>query len=296
VFQSKVLAVKRSSIRATTLLLVFGAAIALGQQIVPPATENRRPIPIFALLGADDPDNSVSIDPILLIDGHEIRPVPSPCTETPALHDFQNRYLKPGTVYPVVFGGVQRGTVSVTKLEGTDWDVQFNSDVRIQGLTMALAVGSPSLDSRGSSRRRPTTSEENHIEQVARKILTSKGASAASLTRMRLDQVTATELNHAPKLIAAVEVERADKLGMEYGVFFVVDPVSDENSVIWFQRPKGETDAEAVYLLDQPNVEKNGTDRMFVRRVFYENYRYEVYRNRNGRWVKEFTSEVFGCL
>lgn len=294
------MAVKKSSIRSTSLLLFVIASVALGQQSVPPTPDNRHPIPIFALLGPDRGDSvtgdSVTIDPILLIDGREIRPVPNPCTETPALHDFQNRYLKLGTVYPVVFGGVQRGTASVTKLEGADWEVQLNSDVPIQGLTMALVVGSPSLDGHGSSRRLPTASEENHIEQVAKKILTSKGVPSASLTRMRLDQVTATELNHAPKLVAAVEVERADKLGMEYSVFFVADPVSNENSVIWFQHSKGETDAEAVYLIDQLDVEKNGTDSMFVRRVFYENYRYEVYKNRNGRWVKEFTSEVFGCL
>jgi hypothetical protein len=196
----------------------------------------------------------------------------------------------------MVFGGLQRGTVSVKKLEGPDWDVQLKSDVRIQGLTMALAVGSPSLGSHKSSRRRPTDSEENHIKEVAKKILTSKGVPPASLTRMRLAQVTATELNHDQKLVAAVEVDRADKLGMEYSVFFVADPASNENSVIWFQHSKSETDAEALYLIDQLEVEKNGTDRMIVRRVFYENYSYEVYKNRDGRWVKEFASEVLGCL
>lgn len=286
---------RRSTIRSISLLLVGVATAALGQQSSPPTTENRHPIPVFALLGADQGD-SVSIDPILLIDGQEIRPVPSPCSETPALHDFQNRYLKSGTVYPVVFGGMQRGTVSVKELEATDWDVQLNSDIRIQGLTMALAVGSLPLDSHGNPRHRPTASEENHLAHVARKILTSKGVPAASLTRMRLDQITATQLNHVPKLLAAVEVERADKFGMEYSAFFVADPVSDENSLIWFQHPTSETDAEAVYLIDQLDVEKNGTDRMFVRRVFYENYSYEVYKNRKGRWEKEFTSEVLGCL
>jgi len=112
---------------------------------------------------------------------------------------------------------------------------------------------------------------------------------------MRLAQVTATELNHSLKLVVSVEVERADELGMEYSLFFVTDPIFNEKSVIWFQHPKSETDAEAIYLIDHLDPDQNG-DQMFVRRVFYENYRYEVYRYHDGRWRQEFASDIFGCL
>ena len=263
------------------------------QASVPPRAKSQ-PIPIFALLGSDRGD-SVGIDPILFLDGQEIRAVPDPCAETQPLHDFQNQYLKPGATYPVVFGGVQLGTASVTKLEGDEWRVRVDSDVQIHGLTMALAVGSASLLGRDGSRGIPTAAEQDHVGRVAREILTSKGVPVTSLHRTRLTQVTAMELNHSMKLIASAEVERADKLGMEYSLFFVTDSVSNEQSVIWFQHPTSETDAEAVYLLDHLDAGQNG-DRMFVRRVFYENYKYEVYRNRSGRWMKEFASDVFGCL
>jgi hypothetical protein len=289
-----VLFVKRSLCQVSSLL-VFLAAIASGQQAVRSAQESH-PVPVFAVLGSEGSDHAVSIDPMLFIDGVTIRSVPSPCTETPALHDFENRYLKPGTVYPVVFGGVQRGTLSVTKLEGSDWRVRLDSDVRIHGLTMALAVGSASLAGNGGLRRSPTIAEQDHVRQLAKEILTSNGAPAASLSRVRLDQVTATQLNHSLKLIASVEVERADKLNMDYSLFFIADPVSSEKSIIWFQHSNGETDAQALYLIDQLNAGQNGIDRLFVRRVFYENYSYEVYENRDGHWVKDFASEVFGCL
>ena len=288
------MAVKRSSIGAILLLLVVVFVKAIGQKSLPSPPAENQSIPIFALLGSDRGD-SVSIDPMLLLDGQEIRSVPSPCNETPALHDFENQYLKPGAAYPIVFGGVRRGTASVTKLEGSDWGVRLDSDVRIQGLTMALAVGSVSLVGSGGSRRIPTPTEQNHIEHVAKEILTSKGVPATSLTRMRLTQITATDLNHSEKLVASVEVERADKLGMEYSLFFLTDPVSNEKSVVWFQHPETETDAEAVYLIDHISAEQEG-DRLFVRRVFYENYKYEVYKYRDGGWMKEFASDIFGCL
>jgi hypothetical protein len=291
--QRSLLVVKSLAIRAVSLLLIVVAPTALGQKQVPAYAKNEA-IPVFALLGSDR-DNSVSIDPMLLIDGQQIRPVPNPCTETPALHDFESQYLKPGATYPVVFGGVPRGTASVTKLEGEEWRVRMDSDVPINADTMALAVGSSSLGSSSGVRRNPTAVERKRIEHVARELLTSKDVPAKSLSRMRLTQITATELNRSLKLIASVEVERVDKLGMEYSLFFICDPVSDEISVVWFQQPEGETDAEAVYLIDFLPAEYN-SERMFVRRVFYENYKYEVYRHRDGRWIKEFASEVFGCL
>ncbi len=264
--QRSLLVVRSLAIRAISLLLIVVVPTALGQKRVSASAKNEV-IPVFALLGSDR-DNSVSIDPMLLIDGQQIRPVPNPCAETPASRDFENQYLKPGATYPVVFGGAQRGTASVTKLEGDEWRVSMDSDVQIQGLTMALAVGSSSLGGRTGVRRGPTAAEQKHIEQVARELLTGNGVPAASLNRMRLTQVTATELNHSLKLIASAEIERSDKLGMEYSLFFVSDAVSDKKSVIWFQQPKGETDAEAVYLIDLLFAEHNG-DRMFVRRVFY---------------------------
>src|SRR5882762_6610385 len=98
-------------------------------------------MPVFALLGSDH-GGSVSIDPILLIERQKIRSVPNPCTETPALRNFASQYLNPAHAYPVVFGGARRGTAFVTKLEGSDWGVRLDSDVRVQGFTMALAVGS----------------------------------------------------------------------------------------------------------------------------------------------------------
>jgi hypothetical protein len=283
--------VTNSSVQATLLLLAVVASGALGKQGAPSIAKDR-PVPIFALMS--DQGDSVSIDPMLLIDGPTIRPVPYPCTETAALHDFENQYLKPGTVYSVVFGGAPRGTVSVTKSEGIDWRAHVNSDVRIHGLTMALAVGKSPMGGNVGSRRRPTVAERSYADRIAREILRAKGAPAASLKRMLFNQITVMELGHSMKLIASVEIERVDKLGMEYSLFFVADPVSKENSVVWFQHSMGTTDAEAVYLIDHLNAD--GTDRMFVRRVFYENYSYEVYKSRDGRWVKEFTSEVFGCL
>jgi hypothetical protein len=66
-------------------------------------------------------------------------------------------------------------------------------------------------------------------------------------------------------------------------------------SIVWFQQPKSETEAEAVYFIDKLFTTTKG-DRMFVRRVFYENYKFEVYRYQDGSWIREFASDFLGCM
>ena len=63
--QRSLLVVKSLAIRAISLFLVVVAPTALGQKQVS-APEKNEAVPVFALLGSDR-DNSVSIDPMLLI-------------------------------------------------------------------------------------------------------------------------------------------------------------------------------------------------------------------------------------
>jgi hypothetical protein len=252
--------------------------------------------PLFAIV-ASDTDKSISIDPMLFLDNGGIRPVPDPCTESPALHDFESQYLSPGKIYSLIFGGAPHGTVSVTSLQGSDWHVKLDSDVRIEGFTMALATDPNFARTQSVGLRRSATpDEQGHAERIAKEILTKRDTPLADLSRMRLTQIAATKLDGRSQLVVSAEVERLDHMGMEYSLFFIAAPHSEETNVIWFQEPKGETDAEALYFLDQLDGSNAANDRIFVRRVFYENYRYEVYRSEEGHWKKEFQSDVFGCL
>jgi hypothetical protein len=269
-----------------------------GQDTLPPHQGKQNvPVPLFAII-ASETDKSISIDPMLFLDNGHIQPVPDACTESPALHDFESRYFRAGKTYSLIFGGAPHGTVSVTSLEGTDWRVKVESDVRIEGFTMALATETNFVPAHFGLRRSPTADEQGHAEKLAKGLLTRRGAPLTAISRLRLTQIVVTELNGRSQLVISAEIQRADKMGMEYSLFFIADPHSEETDIIWFQQPKGETDAEALYFLDHlgGSGNKDGSERIFVRRVFYENYRYEAYRIVGRHWNKEFQSEVFGCL
>ncbi len=117
------------------------------------------------------------------------------------------------------------------------------------------------------------------------------------MAKLQVDQLTVVEfIPGMPEIVASVEVETTDKSGMQDSLFFTAKPGSDEPSVIWYQHPRSETDAEAVYVVDVIDIDGRGLPDLVVRRVFYENYRYEVYRQQDGRWKQLFQTQVFGCL
>ena len=67
-------------------------------------------------------------------------------------------------------------------------------------------------------------------------------------------------------------------------------------SVVWYQKAQSETEAEAVYIVDLIDLDGDGVNELVVRRAFYENYRYEVYKRRNGKWEQIFKTDILGCL
>ena len=69
------------------------------------------------------------------------RPVPDPCSESSALHAFESEYLRPGKTYSLVFGGVTHGNgLGILTRRTSSAPVKLDSDIRLTGLTMALAA------------------------------------------------------------------------------------------------------------------------------------------------------------
>jgi hypothetical protein len=93
-------------------------------------------------------------------------------------------------------------------------------------------------------------------------------------------------------------VERPDDLGMEYSLFFVSDPVSDEkskNRLSGFRYPRAKLMPKLFISLTYLSPRTMVTGCMFVA-FSMKTTSIEVYKNRDGRWIKEFASDVFGCL
>jgi hypothetical protein len=284
-------------VRGVCVVLVVSAC-AVAQQPAPLPIRNDAVVPLFELEEAEH-GKGTTIDPILLLKGKQILPVPDPCETGPAQTKFTNEYLKPSTSYAVVFGGADAGTVTIKapSPNSADTFVRLDRAVPIRGLTMALAAPASSITRKKIARRGPTADERRQAETLARLILNKKGVSPSEAERLQVDQLTVIEfVPGIPEIVASVEIPTADKSGMEASLFFTVSVTNDDKSIVWYQHPLSETEAEAVYVVDVIDIDGDGVLEIVARRVFYENYRYEVYQQQEEQWKKSFETEVFGCL
>ncbi len=273
-------------------------ACAAAQQPSPPSED--AVVPVFELEQSER-GGGITIDPILLLREKQIEPVPDPCTEGPALTQFNSEYLKPGDTYSVVFGGTAAGSVTIRTPppNSADTPVRLDSSVSIRGMTMALAIPSSKVSHKKGIRRDPTSDERKQAEELARMILIEKGVQPSTAAKLRLDQLAIVDFAPGtPEIVASVAVEPADESRMEESLFFIAKTTGRDPHVLWYQHPQGETEAEAeaVYLVDMIDLDGDGTNELVARRAFYENYRYEVYKQQGAEWKEIFQTDVFGCL
>ncbi len=279
-------------------LVVALTARVLAQQPTKPPSSNDAIIPVFELEEAERGEG-ITIDPILLLKGKQIQPVPDPCEEGSALTQFNDEYLKPGNTYSVVFGGAEAGTVTIKTPPPNSAEslVRLDSSVPIHGMTMALAVPPSRVSRKKSIRRDPNSDERRQAQELAKTILFEEGVKPSALDKLRVDQLAVVEFAPGvPEIVASVAIELADESGMEDSLFFIAKTSGKDPEVLWYQHPQGEADAEAVYIVDLIDLEGDGVNELIVRRVFYENYRYEVYKRQGQQWKQIFQTEFFGCL
>lgn len=260
------------------------------------------PIPLFALQQAEHSlgvkSEGVTIDPILLLQANKITPVPEHCEPTTEQGLFDDTYLRPGSSYTVIFGGSDAGTATIKPEEGdfVDTRVQLSKPVPIYGLNMALA--GPRILARKSGLRRDLDSDESRMARhTAEEILAAKGVNRRDIRKLFLHQAIAIELSpDVTQILVSARIDRPDGNGVEYSLSFAADDRDGGNhSTLWYQHAQSETEAEALYTVDVVDLDGDGVNELVARRVFYENYKYEVYKREKSGWEKIFSTGILGC-
>jgi hypothetical protein len=257
---------------------------------------------IFAV-EADEKSGVVSIDPILMMREGVVSPVPDPCAwSDPELLSFERQYFKPETRYRFLFGGLEAGSVVVLPPKPMLNPVKLESSVQLGDFQMGLATDSTRLGrlKRTRTRRAPNETDKAAARKLATSLFLEKGVPKSALERMKVDSLTLTDLDGdgRAELVGSVFIERADHFGLEHSLFFVARAKAVHWIPVhsWFQSPTSETEAEIIRFVDSLDLDGDGVDEFITMRLFYENYRYQVYRIRRGKWQKIFETATFGCL
>jgi hypothetical protein len=228
---------------------------------------------------------------------------------------FANSYYRPGQRYRLIWGGAEAGTV-VAKQSQKESDcakaaatADVQTSVQLGGNRMALATNSSALGLAKSSRRAPTDEERAQVKTHVERIFREKGVPAAALDKLQTINLTATDLNNdgTAELIGTYMIRRGEKNIFIDQLFVLAEPAAGGVRVGFanhgqlkgedFNDPEslesvGQSAFQTEILLDQLDVDADGTGEVFTVSYSFEGTNYAIYKKGAKGWarVREFNN------
>jgi hypothetical protein len=228
------------------------------------------------------------------------------------LKRFAGNYYRAGQSYRLIWGGAQAGTLVVKQPQhesdcakaSATADVQ--TAVQLGGNRMALATNSAASGLAQSSRRAPTDAERAQVRTHVERIFREKGVPAAALAKLQTINLTATDLNKdgAAELIGTYMIRRGETKLFIDKLFILAEPTTAAATanfkvgVARYEQLKGTdfSDPESLQsvgesaflteiLLDQFDVDGDGTGEVFTISYSLEGTHYKIYRKGAKGWT-----------
>lgn len=292
---------------AIFLLTTFGFAQRRGRGKNTPPQKPKTIV--FAVL-----DDGKTIEPIGLIDKGELGNLTN--ENGKVLVDLQKTYYKPKTSYNLIFGGTNKGSVSVVKNDPksecgkTLASVStISTTAKLKGLVMALATNDTVSKSASGVRRLPTAAERKEIENLVREEFIKQGVAANVAANMKYHNLTALDVDNDGK---------AEMVGS-----FYADNAAKEKNLLFFIADKGKNgkysfgykNYESVkpdqimsgelkdldggiineLLLDAMEYDGDTSAEIFTITQGFEGNNFNVYSKREGKWTKVFEGSNYHC-
>ena len=305
--------------KITVGLLLFAGVLVCGtasrSESVPP--QQGQTAVVFAV-SANRPPSTGDMLPILLIERGEFKNPVAGDSDESEIKRFAGNHYRRGQNYRLIFGGVEAGSVSVSKFVGgecgrTNGNVSIKSRQPLNVNVMALATDSKTVvgAASASSRRRPTESERTQAMELARAAYREKGVPAALLAKLQTINLTATDLNHdgRAELVGSFVASKRTRPQLRYVLFLVAesDGANYKRSHLTFDKltDKDIMDGadmnainDGVYvetLIDHLNLDSNGWDELFTLKRGFEGDSYQAYKRQNGRWTSVYEFNNYRC-
>lgn len=226
---------------------------------------------------------------------------------------FANSYYKTGQRYRLIWGGAEAGTL-VAKQSQKESDcakaaatADVQTSVQLGGNRMALATNSTALGLPKPSRRAPTEQERAGVREHVERIFREKGVPADALATLQTINLTAADLNAdgAAELIGTYMIRRGTTEIFIDQLFVIAEPsgnafkvgVANHNQLKGadFNDPEslqsvGQSAFQTEILIDQLDVDRDGTGEVFTISYSFEGTHYAIYKKGARGWtrVQEF--------
>lgn len=302
--------IHRRSLPALAALAGILFSMPLAAQRKPPLQADHKPI-IFAVL-----NDGKMIEPIGHIDrGAMQAPVGGDDPED-EVKLFNSAYYKPNTVYRLIFGGLNNGTVTVKSSDHTAdcsknmAEVSYASArAKLAGKVFGLATNVRLAKPGSGVRRLPTRAERAEAERLVRAELQKQGNSAAVVKALKYHNLTALDVDGDGKieLVGSFWVEPNAKT--RNTLFFIADKANDGKYAIGFGKYNSITEENVmsgeiatvdggVYhelLLDLFDIDGDGVSEVFTYVQSFEGAGFNVYMRSEGKWNNVFEGSNYHC-
>ena len=263
---------------------------------------------IFAVL-----NDGKTLEPLAYVEKGKLLPPVDGGSEQNLIVAFNKAYYKPGTVYKMVFGGVDGGSATVKSSDANaecsrNMGTAVSKPIKtpLKGFVMALATNAPIINKATPYRRKPTVDEKSDIDGLVKKEfikqkLTPTTLKYHNLTAVDVDndgkaEFVGTYWVDIDKLTRGILFFIADKGSTgKYSLSFTDYRLIDQASVM-----SGEISAvdDGVYhelLIDSFDYDGDGTGEIFTYVQSFEGSGFSAYKRSSGKWTRVFEGSNYHC-
>ncbi|CAN5865443.1 hypothetical protein BH20ACI4_BH20ACI4_25460 [soil metagenome] len=266
---------------------------------------------VFAVL-----DDGKMIEPIGVIDKGELTGLQTTDANGKVLVDIHKTYYKPKTRYNLVFGGANKGSVTVVK---SDPKAECASNLatvstasttaKIKGFVMGLATNNSIAKTASGVRRLPTAVERREIEDLVRDEFIKQGVAGNTVEKMKYHNLTAIDVDNDGKAEMVGSFWTGDTAVERNLLFFIAEKqkngkyafgYSEFRKIIPNEVMSGEVKDldDGVYhelLLDSMEYDGDNSAEIFTLVRGFEGSNFNVYSKREGKWTKVFEGSNYHC-
>ncbi len=283
--------------------------------VVSLAAAQKKPLPpppiIFAVI-----NDGKLVEPIASVSGGKLVEPDRGSSDASPSKVFGERYYKPRSSYPIVFGGALDGALTITRSNlgsecggATAEVVSRPIKARLTRFVMALATNLKRPDRLDEYRRRPTPDERSDVELLVREEFRKKGAKALAMRVLRYHNFTSIDVNGdgIPEFVGSYWIAPSAKLRMR--MFFIAAQNASEKlemvlSDVEVITPEDVMTGElkdiddgrgSELLLDVLDYDDDGVKEIFTISQAFEGNNYYVYKLVDGKWTKTFEAYRYHC-
>lgn len=291
------------------ILILVGAAAAQKRRAARAKTQ-AKPI-VFAVI-----NDGRTIEPLALIDKGALKETAGGDGDDQVLANFIKSYYQPKTVYRLVFGGADAGTVTVkssnAKADCSKNMAQVTAQTRrakLKGFVMALATNAPADKTASGVRRLPTSAERAEIEALVRAEFVKQNVAASDLKNLKYHNLTALDVDNDKRaeMVGTFWVETAPT--ERALLFFIADKNADGKYAFGYSEYKAVKQADVmsediknvddgIYherLLDALEYDGAEGAEIFTYVQSFEGSGFHAYSRRSGKWTRTFEGSNYHC-